>query len=99
MEILGNLSFIKVYIDDLLIYSMNKEDHYNNLKEVFKRLKANNICINFEKSDFCKNEVKFIGQIVSNLRVKADIKNIKNLSDLKTPKTKQDIQKIIGMIQ
>lgn len=56
-RLLGNMGFIKIYLDDILIHSKNKDEHYKHLEEVLNILKYNNVSINLEKSTFGANEV------------------------------------------
>lgn len=65
IETLGDLPYVEIYIDDLLIFSPSREDHIIHLEAVFKRLTAANITINSEKSTFGSTQVKFIGQYVT----------------------------------
>lgn len=41
--------FLVVYLDDLLIYSHNKDDHICNLRIVLKRLQENSLYVGKEK--------------------------------------------------
>ena len=52
MDILGDLDYVKVYLDDVLIYSDTHENHIIHIQEVLKRFKTNKVRINFEKSVF-----------------------------------------------
>jgi Reverse transcriptase (RNA-dependent DNA polymerase). len=53
------------FIDDILCISSTFEEHLLNLESLFKRLQENNMTLNFGKSEFCKEEVTFLGHIVN----------------------------------
>ena len=48
-EVLRDLPFMYVYIDDILVSSWTIEEHEDHLREVFTRLCANNVTVNMEK--------------------------------------------------
>lgn len=52
-----------VYLDDILVYNRNLEEHKENLREVFTFLKVNNLYVKKEKCAFAQ-EVPFLGHIV-----------------------------------
>ena len=52
-------------LDDVLIFSDNKEQHLNDLKSVFKRFNEYGIVLNANICIFGQKEVKFLGHLVS----------------------------------
>ena len=46
-----------VYIDDIIIYSDNMEDHIKHLKVVFDLLRENNLHVGYNKCEFMKIEI------------------------------------------
>ena len=54
-----------VYIDDVIIYSKNKEQHILDIMRVVELLNNVNFQINLPKSKFFQKEVAFLGMIVS----------------------------------
>lgn len=94
---LGDIDFVKVYLDDILIHSETEEIHLNHIKQVIKILYANNISINFDKCEFLKKEISFLGHTISAERIKANIDKINPLKEIK-PKNKKHIQRVIGII-
>ena len=55
-----------VYIDDILIYSGNEEEHGELVMEVLKRLKGAGLCVPLAKSKFHVQEVEYLGYYISN---------------------------------
>ena len=56
--VLRDLPFVKVYIDDILIFSRDIDEHLKHLDEVFRRLKAAELRIKLRKCEFVKKSVR-----------------------------------------
>ncbi|KAG0420484.1 Retrovirus-related Pol polyprotein from transposon 17.6 [Dictyocoela roeselum] len=54
-----------IYFDDILIYTKDIGTHYETLKKVFQIIKENNIFVNFEKSEFVKRQINFLGHTIT----------------------------------
>ncbi|KAG0441542.1 Retrovirus-related Pol polyprotein from transposon 17.6 [Dictyocoela muelleri] len=83
------------YIDDILVASKNVEDHYDDFERVLKRLKENNIGINFDKCEFAQKEINFLRHIFSFEGINLETNKVENLK-LTAPKTRKQLEKIIG---
>ena len=64
--------FVIVFIDDILIYSRNGEDHASYLKIVLQTLKDKELYAKFSKCEFWLKSVAFLGHIVSGDGIKVD---------------------------
>jgi hypothetical protein len=53
--------FVVVFIDDILIYSKNLEDHARHLRVVRQRLRDHRLYAKFSKCEFWLDKVKFLG--------------------------------------
>jgi hypothetical protein len=56
--------FVVVFIDDILIYSKNPEDHANHLHIVLQRLRDHHLYAKFSKCEFWLDTVKFLGHTI-----------------------------------
>ena len=57
--------FVIVFIDNILVYSMNEEDHDRHLRIVHQTLRDRELHVNFSKCEFWLESMVFLGNIVS----------------------------------
>ena len=83
-KVLGplNLKCALVYIDDIIVYSKSFEDHLKHLRLVFERIANANLWINFNKCEFIKRQVSFLGHLISKNGIKPDPTNVKKLRNI-----------------
>ena len=53
------------YVDDIIVYSANMEEHLVHLQQVFDRLKETGLKLNPSKCTFAAKEVKYLGHLLS----------------------------------
>ena len=59
-------------MDDIIVYGSNQAEHDKRLEAVLIRLQEANITLNWEKCEFSKANVKFLGQLVGKEGIHAD---------------------------
>ena len=62
--VLGDLDFVAVYLDDILIFSKTREEHYNHVRTVLRKLQEAQLIVKRPKCHFFKNKVTFLGHIL-----------------------------------
>ncbi|XP_018578275.1 uncharacterized protein LOC108916491 [Anoplophora glabripennis] len=53
------------YLDDIIVLGETFEEHLDNLREVFRRLRMANLQLNPDKCEFCRKSLKYLGHIVT----------------------------------
>jgi hypothetical protein len=64
--------FIVVFIDDILVYSKNEEEHADYLHVVLQRLREHRLYVKLSKCDFWLKEIKFLGHTISQAGIVVD---------------------------
>jgi len=65
LEYLICIEYIMVYLDNILIFGINKKEYRQLVKEVLKRLQENNLYAKAEKCTFEQSSIKYLGVIIS----------------------------------
>ena len=85
-----------VYLDDILVYSNNKESHVDLVREVFCRLRKNGLFAHADKCFFHVDTVEYLGFILSLKGLTMDSAKVKVIQDWPTPHKVKDIQSFLG---
>ena len=57
--------FVVVFIDDILVFSKNEEEHEEHLRLVLEKLREHQLYAKFSKCEFWLKEVGFLGHVIS----------------------------------
>ena len=100
MEIFGKYVFkgIIVFVDDVLVYSKTKNEHFNLLKIVFNRLKLSGMKLSPEKSVFGVTEVDYLGYSINSNGYKPLKGKVDTILKLEPPKNKTELKSFVGML-
>jgi hypothetical protein len=89
--------FVVVFIDDILIFSKNEEEHVEHLRIVLQRLRDHKLYAKFSKCEFWLDSVKFLGHTISNEGISVDPSNVQEVMDWKPPKSVHQIRSFLGL--
>lgn len=89
--------FVVFFIDDILVYSKDKEAHEKHLREVLLKLRENQLYAKLSKCEFWLQEVAFLGHVISKEGVSVDPAKIQAVSEWPTPKSVSDIRSFLGL--
>lgn len=86
-----------IFIDDIIVISSSFEKHISLLLKVHKKLVMANLTINFEKSVFFRNQLKYLGYVIDSNGLHVDPAKIDCILNYPTPKNKKDVKRFLGI--
>jgi len=86
-----------VYMDDIVIYAISLEKHERKYNLLIERLRKANLKLQSDKCEFLKNEVTYLGHIISKDRVKPDPKKLETVRQFPRLKTPKNIEQFLGL--
>jgi hypothetical protein len=86
-----------VFIDDILIFSKNEEEHDEHLHSVLQKLGENQLYTKLNKCEFWLKEVSFLGHIIFEGGIYVDPSKVNDVLSWKTPQNVSDIRSFIGL--
>ena len=89
--------FVCIYIDDIIIYSKDANQHAEHLRKVFDRLHQFDLVVNSKKSFFAQKEVEYLGHIVSEKGVHMNPEKVEAVAKWPTPQTQTDVRQFLGL--
>jgi hypothetical protein len=89
--------FVVVFIDDILVYSKNEEEHAGHLHVALQHLREHHLYAKLSKCDFWLKEIKFLGHTISQAGMAVDPDKVQEVMNWKPPTTVHQIRSFLGL--
>src|SRR4051812_29713946 len=89
--------FVVVFIDDILIYSKNEEEHKEHLRLVLEKLREHQLYAKFSKCEFWLKEVGFLRHVISGEGIAVDPSKVEAITEWKAPTSVGEIRSFLGL--
>jgi hypothetical protein len=89
--------FVVVFIDDILIYCKNEEEHAKHLWIALTRLREHQLYAKFSKCAFWLEEIQFLGHVLSAKGIAVDPSKVKDILEWKLPTTVHQVRSFLGL--
>ncbi|KAL4367585.1 hypothetical protein GQ457_05G021690 [Hibiscus cannabinus] len=89
--------FIVVFIDDILIYSRNNDEHAEHLQIVLQTLRDRQLFARFSKCEFWLSEVAFLGHVISAKGIMVNPKKVQTILDWQSPRSVGEVRSFLGL--
>ena len=97
-EILGDIPFCFVYLDDILVFSSNPQEHLEHLRNIFQILEANGLVVNRAKCILGVSKLDFLGYHVTPEGIAPLPEKVEAIRATKPPTTVKELQRFLGMV-
>ncbi len=92
---LGKFCF--VYLDDIVIYFKNIQEHFEHLKQLFDVLEAAGLTLNLSKCNMLQKSITFLGHVVSAEGVRTETAKVEAVQNFPVSTTLKEVQRFLGL--
>jgi hypothetical protein len=90
--------FIVVFIDDILVYSRNEEEHEGHLCLVLQKFRDHKLYAKLSKCEFWLKQVAFLGHVISKGWISVDPSKVQDVFSWKAPMSVNDIRSFLWLV-
>ena len=96
-QIFSHLPFCAVYVDDILIFSHDHQQHENHVREVLRLLQENGLVVRPDKCQFGVSKIDFLGYEIDAAGIRPQSDRVKAIQEFPRPSTVKGVQEFLGM--
>ena len=89
--------FMVFYLDDVIIFSKNYDEHIEHLNEVFRRLREARLTIELQKTHLIKQSVVFLGVRISAECIETEEANIDKVKNFPLVNSQKSVKGFLGL--
>ena len=87
--------FVVVFIDDIMVYSNNEEEHEEHLRLVLEKLREHQLYAKFSKCEFWLKEVGFLGHVILGEVIAVDPSKLQSVTEWLAPTSVSEIRSFL----
>jgi hypothetical protein len=96
-DMLRDLDFCQVFIDDIIVYSDTPEEHLRHLRILFERLRSSKVLAKGTKAKLFRTSCDFLGHVIGANGVAPQQKKVEAVQKWPTPSSVSDIRAFLGL--
>ena len=97
-KVLEGLEFTFGYLDDILVYSKNMEEHLQHVRTLFERLQHADLKLTKRKCNFLKAHVQYLGHYISGQGLEPIPEKLQSLQEMPPPTDLTETRKFLGFV-
>ena len=97
-KVLNGLHFTLAYLDDAVIFSKSAEQHLKHIQIILTRLNQGKLRLKKSKCLFFKQELHYLGHLLTTNGIKPQLEKIKAILEMKLPKNLKGVREFLGMV-
>ena len=95
---LEGLEFTFGYLDDILVFSKNMEEHLQHVRILFERLRQADLKLTKRKCNFLKAHVQYLGHYISGQGLEPIPEKLQSLQEMPPPTDLTETRKFLGFV-
>ena len=97
-KVIEGLPFAFGYLDDILVFSANIEEHLEHIRVLFQRLREADLKLSKRKCCFLKAHVQYLGHYISGLGLEPVPEKLEDLKKMPPPTDITGVRKFLGFV-
>ena len=89
--------FSLVFLDDILVYSKDGEEHAEHLRLTLQLLREHQLYEKLSKCDFYRDRIQYLGHVISKEGISVDPEKIEAIMNWPTPRNVRDVRYFMGL--
>ena len=89
--------FVMAYLDDIIIFSQNEEDHLKHIEIIFKKLKKADLKLKESKCDFFKMEIHYLGHLILVNGIQPLPEKLESIRSMPKPRSPKEIKQFCSL--
>ncbi len=90
--------FVQVYLDNVIIYSNNLDEHKKYIKAVLEKIRKVNLKLKPSKCQQFQTELKFVGHLVGRNGIRPDPQNVKKIKNAEVSNNTTELRRFLKMV-
>ena len=84
-------------MDDILIFGKDETEHEKRLMKASQRIHSAGVTLNGNKCEFKQKQLKFLGHLIHETGIRADLDKVSAIVEMKPPMNISDLRRFMGM--
>ncbi|XP_034075852.1 uncharacterized protein K02A2.6-like [Gymnodraco acuticeps] len=97
-EVTEGLEGVFCHMDDVLVWGQTQEEHDARLYAVLEKIQKAGITLNVEKCDISKQEVTYLGHVITASGIRPDPSKTEAVRKMEEPKNVSELRSFLGMV-
>ena len=93
----GLRTFVMAYLDDLVVFSRNVEEHIGHVRQTLAVLSRHGVKLKLTKCQFGMKKIKYLGHVLDQDGVHVDSEYVKAVKDMPDPTNISELRTFLGM--
>ena len=92
-----SLQICLAYLDDVIVFSRELDEHLIRLRQVFERLQIAGLKVKPSKCKILQKQVSFLGHVISSEGISTDPEKIRAVAEWPEPRSVRDVRAFVGL--